>query len=105
MKSIYYIAEISGNLEHPRFVGIRGAAGKVHSTDCQFHDKEQVDGNQSTLGPDFDRREVHGSQDIPMGLEEALPSRLSFSIRYGIDAMDFQNSADAGIRSHPALAG
>jgi len=46
-----------------------------------FLNKEKVDGDQSALGPDLDRREVDGCQDIPVGLEEALPCRLSHSIR------------------------
>ena len=76
---------------------------EVHPPGCQLHDKEQVDSDQPTLGPDFDRREVDGSQDIPMGLQEALPCRLSLSIRCGIDAMSFQDASDTGTGLLPAL--
>jgi hypothetical protein len=95
-KSIFGVARIPGNLEHPRFVWIGSTTSEVHPPGSQIHNKEQVDSDQSTLGPDFDRREVYGSQDIPMGLEEALPCRLSLSIWCGIDAMSFQDASDTG---------
>jgi len=57
-ESVFGVAQIPGGLTHPQFVMIRGASGEVHAPRGQFHDEEQITGNQAASGPDLDRGEV-----------------------------------------------
>ena len=78
-ESVFGVAQIPGGLAHPAIVGICRASGEVHPSRRQFHNKEQVTGNEPTLGPNFDRGEIYGGQHIPVGFEKALPRRLAAS--------------------------
>ena len=70
------VGKIPGDLLHPELVGTGRAAGEVDSAAGKFHDKQQIEGDQAVLGPDFDRGEVNASQSIPVRFEECFPARL-----------------------------
>jgi len=97
-ESLFGIAEVPRNLEHPLLVGIRGAPGEVYPLRRQFHDKEQVAGNEPVPRPNLDHGEVHRGQHIPVGVEEGLPGRLAPPIRRRLYAVGLEDVGDRGVR-------
>ncbi len=58
------IGELAGHLFHPCFVGTGRATREVHAAGFEFHDKEQIESDQSVPGPDFDRSKIDRSQNV-----------------------------------------
>jgi hypothetical protein len=77
----------------------------VNPPGCEFHDEEQVECDQPALCLNLDRGEIDGGQNIPMDFEKSLPSRLSLSLRHGLDAMDLQDIADGRVGDLVVLIG
>jgi hypothetical protein len=97
-KAVLGIGQIAGDLFHPGLLGIRRTTREVNAAGGEFHDEEQVDGDQAVLGPDFDRREIDRRQHVPMGLEKGLPGGLPLSIGGRLDAVPLQDVAHGCIR-------
>ena len=93
-ESVFRIADIPGDLNHPRLVGTGAATGEVHSSARDSHDDEQVASDQAGLGPGLNGREVNGGQDVPVGLAESLPGRLPFPSGRRFEAVCFQDVGD-----------
>jgi hypothetical protein len=53
-------------LFHPIVAGTCRATGEVNSARLEFHDEKQIECDQATLGSDFHRGKVDGSQDVPV---------------------------------------
>jgi hypothetical protein len=64
-KSSFAVGQIPDGLACPGLVGIRRASGKVPRRVANSMTK-----SRSALGPDLARREVQGSQHIPVGFEQ-----------------------------------
>ena len=92
-KAVLDIGQVPGDLLHPGFRRIHSAAREVNSPRGHFHDEEQIVRDQSSHGPDFDRREVDGTQHVPMRLDESLPCRLPFPFRSRFEAVFFEDVA------------
>ena len=60
----------------------------------EFHHEEQIESDQATRCPDFDRGEVDAGQHIPVRLDECSPGGLSLAIRRGLNAVTLENIAD-----------
>ena len=73
------------------------ATGEMNSTSFQLHHEQQIEGRQSTSRPDFYRREVDGSQHIPMCFQEGLPRSGAFASRRWFNAMRLQNVGNGRI--------
>jgi hypothetical protein len=92
-KAVKWIGKIPSNLFHEVVSKCRCASGQVNSASGHVHDEQQIVGDQTTLSPDFDGREVDCSQNVPMGFEEGLPGRLPFPLRHWFDAMLLEDVA------------
>ena len=97
-EAVFVIGQVSANLLYPCFVWINRATSKMNTTRFQFHSEQQIKGDQSTFGPNFDRCEIDGCQNIPMGLDKRFPRRILFSIPRWFDTMLFQDIANRLIR-------
>jgi hypothetical protein len=86
-ESIQGVGEVAADLRHPGFGGMAGAAGQLHSKGGQLQDKQEIEGNEASLGPDLDSGEIDGGQNIPMGFEECMPCGLTSSFRGRFDAV------------------
>lgn len=75
------------------------AAGKVNPMSGHFHDEEYIARDQSTLGPDFDGREVNGCQHIPMGFDESRPGCLAFAFQHPFHAMFLEDVSHGLVRN------
>ena len=63
-----------------------------------FQDKEQVEGLQTLLGPDFKGGEIHGSQHLPMPCQECLPGGVLSPARGRFNSMLFEDILNSGGR-------
>ena len=90
-ETIFGIGEISSNLLHPSLVGTGRTAGEMNTESFQLHDKQQVEGDQATLGPDFDRRKVNRRQHVPVGFEKRAPCGLPLSVGRWLDTVCFED--------------
>ncbi len=70
-----------------------GAAGQLHTTGGQLQYKQEIEGNEPSLGPDLDSGEIDCGQNSPMGFQECMPGGLVFSFRRRLDAV---SSEDVG---------
>src|SRR5262249_44350077 len=82
-------------LFHPKVVGAYRRAGEMDSASYQFHDHQEIESDQAVLGPNFDRREIDGSQHVPMRLEKGMPGRLAPPLGHWFHAMFFQDIGHA----------
>ena len=78
-------------------MGIRRASSAINAAGFQFHHKQQIERHQSTLGPDFNSREVDRRQHVPMGLKERGPRSLMLSLRSRFDTVRFEDVFHGGI--------
>jgi len=62
-ESIQRVGEVAADLHHPGFGGMAGAAGQLHTTSGRFEHKQQIEGNEPSLGQDLDGSEIDGGQD------------------------------------------
>ena len=99
------VRQIPGYLLHPVLVRIHGATCEVNPTSRHFHHKKQVERDQSTFGPDFNRREVDCSQNVPVGSKEGFPSGLTLPLSHRLDAVFFQDVSDGLIRDFMSEVG
>jgi hypothetical protein len=78
-----------------------GASGELDAAGRQFHDEEEVVGDQSALGPDLNGREVDGAERLPVRLQEGLPRRLASPLIVGeenaLSPGSLHQGADLGI--------
>ena len=58
------VGELAASLFHPTFVGTGRASGEMNTASLEFHDKEQIESDQSVPGPDFDRSKIDRSQNV-----------------------------------------
>ncbi|HLC03754.1 MAG TPA: hypothetical protein VJK02_12005, partial [Anaerolineales bacterium] len=73
---ILRIGQVPGDLLHPGIVGGGRRSGEANPASRELHDKQQVEGHQAFLGPDFEGGEIDRCQHGPVGLEEGLPGGL-----------------------------
>jgi len=76
----------SGRESRSAAVVVPQHAGQLHTTGGELQHKQQIEGNEPSLGPDLDGGEIDRGQNIPMGFQECMPCGLSFSFRRGFDA-------------------
>ena len=93
-KTIKRIGQVPGNLLHIIVAKCRRATGKVDASSSQLHNEQQLVCDQSSLGPNLDRREVDCTQNVPVGLDERFPGCLSLSFRRRFGAMVPEDIAD-----------
>jgi hypothetical protein len=93
-ESIERVRKVPSNLLHPALRRIHSATGEMNATGGHLHYEKHIESDQSTLGPHFNRCEVDCAQNVPVGLQERLPSRLPLPIRRWLNAVLFQDVAD-----------
>jgi hypothetical protein len=91
-ESIFEVGQFAGCLFHPGFVRTRCTTSKVNTARLQFHDQQQVERHQSTLGPDFARGEINRREYIPMSFEKYAPCSRVLAVRSRASISAFWNS-------------
>ena len=66
----------------------------MDTTSGDFQNEQQIESDQTAFSPDFDGREVNGTQNVPVGFEKSLPGALPLSLRCRLDAVGFQDVSD-----------
>ena len=60
------VGQFAGSLLHPRFVRTGVATGEMNASSLQFHDEEQIESYQTTLGPDLHGGEIDRGHHGPL---------------------------------------
>ena len=93
-KAVHRVRDVPSDLHHPGSVWVRRNSRDMDSSRREFHDEQDVEGNESTESPYLDGEEVGGRKAFPVRLEERAP-RGSFSPLWrGIDAVLLRDAGD-----------
>ena len=92
------VSQLAGRLFHPHFAGTGRATSKMDATGFQFHHKQQVISNQSTLGPDFHSRKINRGQYIPMSFEKRRPRPCTFASWSWFNSVRLENILNGCVR-------
>lgn len=104
-ESVEGIGEISSELLHERIAKRRRTCGQMDTARSQFHDEQDIKGNQATLLPNFNGREINGRQNLPMRFDERVPRCLPFASWRRFDSVLLEYIADGRIQNTKAKVG
>ena len=104
-EAVEWIGHVARDLFHPSFIWVRCATSEMHTAGRDFHDEEQIQGDQPTPGPHLDGGEVDGAEYLPMSLDECLPSGLSLALRSRFNPMCFEDVSDRPVGDLVAQVG
>src|SRR6266581_256461 len=83
--------KVTGDLPHPRLIGMRCDASDMHFPCAKPDKKQDVIGDESPQRPDFSREEVSRHEDVHVRADELLPRRGRLAFWRWWDTMALEN--------------
>ena len=93
-KTIHFISQVAAELCHPQPVGLRMDPCDFDAPCRQLDHKQHHNPDQTRPCPHFDGEEVRSSKDLPVRLQELLPSRLLAALRRRLDTVLLEDVRD-----------
>ena len=93
-KTIHVISHVATDLCHPRPVGLRTDSCDFDSPRRQLDHKQHHNPDQTGTGPHFDGEELRSGKDLPVRLQELLPSRFLAALRRRLDTVLLEDVRD-----------
>ena len=97
-KTPFVHGDISRDLLHPGFRGMRCDANDLNTTALEMSKEQYVVSDQVTYRQHFHGEEVGPSENVHVGANKAFPRCLPYSLRCGRDAVATEDVAHRLIR-------
>ena len=85
---------VPADLFQPLFIGMRSHSGQANLATPQMNEEEDIVGDQSLEGDNFDGEEIGPGQNIQMSTDEVFPIRRVLSLGSGRDVVTTEDIAN-----------
>ena len=101
-ESVFGVGQVAGDLLLPLPGRGRRDPGDANLADLQLDDAEDSVPEQPAGSGHLDGDQVGCRDDVPVGLQEGVPTHLAATLRGGVDAVGRQDSLDGAPRDRVA---